>query len=228
MDLNLIRESITNSTPIYSAIAWLFPAIMAGASALGSILGGKNKQTQNQTSTYSNTTTPEYDPQALSARNTILDKYLSRINGSQGYMTGYTGQGMRKINQGADIKSQALNSILAARGLSSSPVGAALAAKGEDDRMKQLTDFYSSIPLLQRQMEGEDLGQFGQFVSSIPVGQTQTGTSTGANTNQGSTAGALGNGLTNGISAYLLAKYYNGQNTLPYSNTYPGMPGGVA
>ena len=187
------------------------PLILGGVSALGSYLSGKNKNTQTQDQSYSNETTPVYDPQALSARNTILDKYLARINNTQGFMTGYTGQGMRKINEGADIRSQALGNILAARGLSASPISAALETQGEDNRLKQLTEFYSSIPLLQRQMEGEDLGQASQFVSSIPVGQKQVGTGVNQGTTQGSTAGALGSGLTNGISAFLLSKYFGGK-----------------
>ena len=141
------------------------PFILSGLSALSGYLSGKNKQTQSTDSSINetNTTTPNYDPLALSGRNTVLQTYMDRLKNPTGFMTGYTGQGMRKINQGADVRRSSLENILAARGLSASPVSASLLDRGEGDRISQLTDFYSQIPLLQRQLQDADLTGLGGF-----------------------------------------------------------------
>jgi hypothetical protein len=193
------------------AFAAAIPLIVSGISALGSYLSGKNKQTQNQNQTYNNTSTPVYDPEQLNARNRMMDFYTNRLDsGNQGFMTGYTGQGMRDINRSSDLKTQTINNILAARGLSSSPVGAGLAMRQEDDRMKQQVDFMSTIPLLARQLQTTDADAFTRFLTSLPTGTQQSGTSTGQGTSYGSTAGAVGSGIDNGLAMFLAAmKYYN-------------------
>lgn len=213
MDLNLIREGITNSTPIYQSIAWLIPAIMGGASLLAGWLGNRNKnnQQQQQSSSYSNSTMPQYDSEVLDARNKALGLYENRVNDTQGYLTGYTGQGMRGINKTADIRSQSLASILAARGLGSSPMAAAMQAQGEDQRMSQQVQFQNTIPLLQRQMEGENLDAFSKFIASLPTGVTQSGTSSSSGTGtQTGTSGGVGQGISDAATNALLA-YYMGQ-----------------
>lgn len=198
------------------AFAAAVPLIVSGISALGSYLSGKNKQTQEQNSTVNDTTTstPTYDPRLLSARDTMLDFYNNRLNDNQGWMTGYTGKGMRDINRSADLKTQIIQNILAARGLSSSPIGAALAAKQEDDRMRQQVEFMSQIPLLSRQLQTTDADSFAKYIATLPTGQTQrtVGSRTGTGYSSGSTAGAIGSGINNGASAFLAAmRYFNPQ-----------------
>jgi hypothetical protein len=166
---------------------------------------------QDTSSSFSNTqeTTPQYDPAAWGARNAILEQYKQRLSGRGGFLTGYTGQGMRQINRSADLNKVALQNILSSRGLSSSPAGAAFEARGEDERMKQLTEFLGGIPLLDRQMEGEDLSNYGSFVSSLPTGMrtSSSGTGTGQQQSYGSTGAALGAGIGDAVSAAMLAKY---------------------
>lgn len=193
----------------------LIPLIMAGGSALSSWLGNRGNKKQDSVIDETSTSTPTYDPQALAARNAVLDAYKKRMGNYQGFLTGYTGQGMRKINRGADIRTQALQNTLAARGLGSSPIAAALESQGEDDRIQQLVDFYSNVPLVGRQMESEDLSGLGQFVASLPTGQTTTRKGTTTGTAYGSTSNALGSALGSGISTYLLAKYYGDKSLNP-------------
>ena len=193
------------------AAAAAVPLIISGISALGSWLSGKNKQTQESTVNDTTTSSPTYDPALLNSRNQMLDFYSNRLQGGdQGFMTGYTGQGMRDINRTSDLKTQALNNILAARGLSSSGVGAGLAAKQEDDRMKQQVDFMSQIPLLARQLQTTDADAFSKYIVSLPTGQTQTRTGTTTGTAYGSNAGAAGSATSNGAAAFLAAmRYFN-------------------
>ena len=191
-------------------MAFFVPALLAGASALGSYLSGRNKQKQDSTSTRDETsvTTPEYDPQLWEGRNTLLQAYLDRLKGGQGWMTGYTGQGLRQINQVGDVRSKALSNILSARGLGSSPVAANLMGGLDSQRLTQQLDFLNEVPLLQRQMEGEDMSGLAQFISSLPKGSrsTTTGTYTGNQASYGSQAGAVGSGMSNAIAAFIKAK----------------------
>jgi hypothetical protein len=119
---------------------------------------------------------------------------------------------MSKITQGAGIRQNTLSNILSARGLNSSPVGASLMDRGEGDRIRQLTDFYSGVPLVADQRQLTNLQGLGEFVSSLPTGMTVnkvgSTSSTGTGQTQGSTEGALGSGLSDAVSAYLLSKYY--------------------
>lgn len=197
--------------------ALAIPAIMGGISALASWLGNRGNKTSTQTKDLTTTETPEYDPQALAGRNAVLDAYLQRMNNYGGYMAGYAGSGMRDINRAGDARSAALASTLAARGLSFSPVGASLAGRNEDTRLSQLTDFASTLPLVQRGLQSEDLQNFGGFISSLPVGRKirEQGTVTGAGTQPASNA--WGDALGQGVSSYLLAKYYGQKNTPTYN-----------
>lgn len=204
--------------------AMAVPLIVSGISALGSYLSGKNKNSQNSTDNTTTTSTPTYDPAQLSARNKMLDFYTNRLqDGNQGFMTGFQGQGMRDINRSSDLKTQTINNILAARGLSSSGVGAGLAAQQEDNRMKQQVDFMSQIPLMARQLQTTDADAFSKFIASLPTGQTQNSTGTRTGTAYGSTEGAIGSGVNNGTAAFLAAMrlYGQGNNINPVTGLDP-------
>jgi hypothetical protein len=190
---------------------WLNFALM-GAGALASYLSGRSKKQSDQTSesTSTSTTNPILDPEILSARNKLLQTYQDRLGNNEGYLTGYTGQGLRKINRASDLQQSALDSNLAARGLSGSPVAAALMAKMNSDRIAQSVEFQNQIPLLDRQLTSEDLAALSGIVSAAPYGQTstQTNKSTGTNTQYGSTGTGLEQGISSGASiAALLSKY---------------------
>jgi len=197
------------------------PLIVSGISALGSYLSGKNKQTQNSTVNDTTSSSPTYDPQQLDARNKMLDFYTNRLQDNQGWMTGYAGQGMRDINRVSDLRTQAIDNILATRGLSSSPAGAGLAAQGEDTRMKQQVDFMSQLPLLGRQLQTTDADAFAKFIASLPTGNTQTRQGTTTGSAYGSTAGAVGSGVNNGTAAFLAAMRLYGSNPTGVTGSTP-------
>jgi hypothetical protein len=189
---------------------WLNFALM-GASALASYLSGrKKKQEEAQTEDLTTTTTPNLSPEILSARQKVLDTYTNRLGNNEGYLTGYTGQGLRKINRAGDLQQEALQNTLAARGLSSSPVSAALSAKADSDRFAQSIDFQNTIPLLNRQLTTEDLTGLSGIVASAPYGSTSVRKgATSRVTTGGSNAEGAEQGISSGMSiAALLNKYY--------------------
>lgn len=188
---------------------WINLALM-GAGALASFLSGRKKNQQQGIVDETSTSTPNLDPEVKNARSTVLDQYLQRLNGNQGYMTGYAGSGMRNINRGAQLNRTALDNILAARGLSGSIAGAGLAARAEDERMKQLIDFQSTLPLVSRQLQSEDLSGLSSVIAQSPYGTTTTRKGTNTTTsNSGGTAAGLEQGIASGTSiAAMLNKYY--------------------
>lgn len=195
------------STPIMSA--WILPAILGGATLLGSLFGSKTKKQESSSGMEESTSTPEYDPALWGARNTLLESYLDRLKGGQGWMTGYTGQSLRKINQAGDIKSKILSGILSARGLGSSPVAANLMGGLESERLGQQVDFLNQVPLLERQMQGEDMGALANYIASLPKGSKTSRTYSGQGTSY--TQGRdLESGFQSAVANTILAKKYFG------------------
>ena len=185
---------------------WINLAI-AGASALASLLGGRNKSSTSSTQDMTQTTNPVLDPEIKDARSTVLDKYLARLGDQGGYMSAFTGQGMKTINRTGDLKRTALENILAARGLGSSPAAAALLAKQESDVWGQQTDFLNQLPLVSRQLQNEDLTGLSSVIAASPYGQTSTSRGTSTGTGQPMNwSGAVGSGIENSIAAYLTKK----------------------
>lgn len=211
MDFKLMEEAVKQSEMLQ---AWI-PLVLAGASALSSYLAkrGKNKQESTSTRNETDVSTPEYDPALWGARNTLLNQYLNRLKGGQGWLTGVTGQGLRDINRASDIRSKSLSNILSARGLSSSPVAANLMGGLEGERLSKQVDFLGQIPLMARQAEGEDMNALAQYIASLPKGmRTSTqGSYTGNQASYGSPMAAVGQAGGDAVSAFLMAQKYSGQ-----------------
>ncbi len=208
------------------------PLVLSGVSALAGLFGNREKKTTTDQTSNTNTSnnatqnvdlsnTPQYTPEMAAYRDQILNALRNRLVGSTD-LSGYTTSGMQQINQGADLRRKALENILASRGLSNSPSAANAVGRTESGRIGEQVNFMNSIPLLQRQLQGEDLNQFGQFFSSLPVGTRQTGTTTLASTGQSNTTahgtttqpsdmlGGLFGGLGAGLAATIGKRYGQG------------------
>jgi len=159
--------------------SFAIPLAISGISALAGLFGNRAKQQQQtSTSTTDQTTRPEYDDKALYMRNLLMDQYLDRMRQNEDVYQGYTNEGIKQINQGSDITSRAIDNLLSARGLSGSSAGAASQISNQMNRGNQQASFLNSIPLLRDQRQQQNLLQGGQFFSSLPYAQHQTGTTT--------------------------------------------------
>src|SRR3990167_11191722 len=95
-------------------------------------------------------------------------------------MSGYQAGGQQQINRTFDTIAQSQGNNLTARGLGTSPVAGAVEANRENARAGQTASFLNSIPLLQRQMQGEDLRMASDVLGMGRGSQTQaTGQSGG-------------------------------------------------
>lgn len=193
---------------------WINYALM-GAGALASYLSGKStkKQNQEQTSSSTTTSTPTLDPEISSARSKILQTYLNRLSDNNaGYLTSYTGNALKTSDRTSDLQQQALDAMLASRGLTGSVAGLAAKRKSLSESFADKINTLSQVPLLSRQLQNEDLSGLSGVVASAPYGTTQTNNSktTGQTTTPGNWQTGLESGISSGISiAALLNKYYS-------------------
>lgn len=227
-------------------MGFFIPALIAGVGALAGALGNRSSKSTSDVSSKTDTTNdstqnvdlsnmPNYTPEMAAYRDQILNALRNRfISGTD--LSGYTTSSLQNINAASDLRTKAMNNILAARGLSNSPVSANALGRIESGRIGEQLNFMNSIPLLQRQLQGEDLDQFSQFFSSLPVGTRQTGTttlhSTGTqnttgtqtNTQPGNVLGGLFSGLGAGLAATLGRQYGANQQQAPKAATWGNFP----
>lgn len=148
--------------------------------------------------------TPTYDPYQAEMRDRIMESLYGRAMGATD-LSGYTGQGLRTINDASAQKQRILNQVLASRGLSYSPVAASATGNLESQRVGESVNFMNQIPLLQRQLQGEDLANLASFWSKIPYGRA-----TKSNVNEYGTSWAAEDttrhGLESGTSNKVMTK----------------------
>lgn len=144
----------------------LLPIALGGLSFLGGLFGNKNKQTS----------TPNHGP----LQDRILQIMRQRL-GSSADLSGYRAQGLQDTNQTFDLIRQSQSNDLTARGLGTSPVAANVDAMRENSRGGAIARFQQGLPLLQRQLQADDLGLAGYLFRG--------------NTTEGTSGGGLGGGF---------------------------------
>ena len=198
-----------------SGLAGFFPTPSSGNSSTSSSLstGQQSSGTSNVSGTSGSTT--GYGAAGTSVINQILPQLSSLLAGTN-LSTSYLPQQTQQINQNSQLQQQALNNIMASRGLGTSPVAATAAAGVDANRVGQITNLQQQVPLLQQQLNSQNLNTAGGILSRLPTSTTgttsQTGTSnTTSNTNQNgqsntttqqNSGGGLG-GLFGGIASAL-------------------------
>ena len=183
-------------------LAPALPYLGLGMSALGGMFG--DQQSGSQSGSMNQTTMPVLPAQYQPLQDQIKNLIMQRL--SQGTdLGGYTSGGLSQINRNAALAKTAANNDLVSRGLATSPVAGVVNSNLDLGRVGAATQFENSIPLLQRQLQGQDVGMAGDFLNSV-TGRNTTGTSTGTYT--GSSGGGLGGAFTNaaGMLGYLQGK----------------------
>lgn len=234
--------------------AWAVPLIGAGVSALAGYFGSKKKTQTNLTET-SNASSSGTSlgtesgrsisgPQLSPAYQTFLDKLISSYSNLAGpvNLRPYAAQQIQGINRANQLSSQSVNNILAARGLSTSPVAGAIQAGQESNRIGSIINLQQQIPLLQRQIELENLGAARGMAALLPslsptvtdysgqrTGAT-TGISSGVTNRVGTESGTSGGGaggIFNTLAALIAANSAN-QATGTGGANQPGLAGILA
>ena len=171
-------------------IPWL--PIVLGMQALSGILGGRKAArtgttditttgtetsgvTGRETQTFDLSTLPQLMPEIQKLISPLSSILMQRLT-SPIDLAGYTGAGIKNINQAAEARTKALNQVLASRGLTYSPTAGVANIAAESGRLSDISNFVSQLPMLQRQMQGEDINNLLNLIRAVPVGERKTGT----------------------------------------------------
>lgn len=145
------------------------PAIAGLASLLGGIFG-------NRSQTQSASTSPTMDPAYSPLQAMLLQQIMARIANPSKLPSGYEAGQIQGINQTYNQVGQSLDNRLTARGLGTSPVAGVGAATLEQGRAGDIVRMQQGLPLLERQMQDQDLASALQALS-LGRGSTSTQTS---------------------------------------------------
>jgi len=171
------------------------------------------------------TTTPNLNPAS--------QQLISQLTGAMGglaapSLSGYVANQTANINSNSNAQSQAVNNIMASRGLSTSPVAATAQVGVGQNRINQINQVQAQAPIEQNQLNLQNLAAASQFASLLPnlsgstTAQT-TGQTTGTTSNQSTTGSTSTNSTTQAWQN--LWNYLNsasGQNGSTYSTTGSG------
>jgi hypothetical protein len=157
-------------------------------------LQNSNQQTNTSGAT-NGTSFANLGPQQQALLNQLTQRYQQLSAPS---LTGYAAQQTAGINKNADLQSQAVNNIMASRGLSTSPAAGTAAAGIEAGRVGQINQMQAGIPLLQSQLNTTNLGATSSFMSSLPtlLGTSNIGNTAGQQSQAGQTTGQTIQGQT--------------------------------
>jgi hypothetical protein len=128
--------------------------------------------TTNTTGTSVQGTTPTLSPATQAFMDNLIGKYNAQSAPS---LTGFGAQQTNNINVAADAQKKAIDNIMAARGLSTSPAAGTAQTGLEQNRLNQITSMQQGLPLLQNQMNLQNLAGASAFFSAIPKGSITTG-----------------------------------------------------
>jgi len=131
--------------------------------------------------------TPNLTPQMQAYINSLIGRGSNLQAPS---LTGYAAGQTQNINANSNLQSQAVQNLMAARGLSTSPVAATTQAGIEQNRVNQITQMQENLPVMQNQMNLQNLAQSANIAGMFPglagttqqqqtaqdTSQTQTGT----------------------------------------------------
>jgi hypothetical protein len=146
-------------------------------------------------STGTSTTTPNLSPQAQQLLQQLTQSYSKFARPVD--LTGYQAGQIQDINRSSDLQSEAVNNIMAARGLSNSPAAGTALANVQGQRFGDITKLNQSLPMLGNQLNLQNLNAAGGFFSSIPYGTT-TGTSGSTSSQQNQSQDQTGGSSTSG------------------------------
>lgn len=183
--------------------------------------GSKQTTTNTNTATNSNTTTPNLNPLAQNEYSSVLFPQANALIANANkpvYGDAQKADVLNNLNDLANASAKHLNSTLAATGQLNSGQDVVGQSNIEQQRMGQLSNFYTNLPAMEQQAHQQNMLQalgFGAgLTGQLPVGQTNIGdqsasgqTVTSSNPGLGGLVGGLlggvGSALTGGLTGGL-------------------------
>lgn len=185
-------------------------AIQGISSFMNNKAGNKNKNTQTSTQTSAQTSAPTVNPEYSPLQKMLIDRATASLGSPTSLPRGYEEGGIRTINKTYDLAGQSLGNSLTARGLGGSAIAGAGESRLASGRASDIVQFQSQLPLVQRQLQQEDLAN-AMSMLNFGMGRTNTGTNTGTgtSTSQSNSGSPWGAGLGS-IGQVLGFMYGNG------------------
>lgn len=179
--------------------------------------GSKQTTTSTNTGTNSNTTTPNLNPLAQGLYGQLADESHNLIANANKptYGDAQKADVLNNLNDLANASAKHLNSTLASTGQLTSGANVVGQSNIEQQRMGQLSNFYTNLPAMEDQAHQQKMIQalgFGAgLAGQMPVGQTNVGdsSSSGSQTQTSSPGwsslvGALAGGATSALTGGLM------------------------
>ncbi len=149
--------------PFANLIPVAGPFIAAGLSAAGGAMA-------NSEGARTGTAAPTIAPGYQSLADLLKARAMARLNMGTD-MGGFKAAGVNNINGAFSNAAVGTNAGLEARGLATSPVAAAVAGHANTARAASIAEFLNSVPLIQRQLQNEDMANATSQVRNFGVGQ---------------------------------------------------------
>jgi hypothetical protein len=174
--------------------AFVMP-VLSGLSGLF----GNAPQTTTTDSSQTGTSTPNLSPEQLAFMQSIMKQAQQGMQGSN--LQGYQAGANANINRGSEANNNILQSVLAARGLTYSPLAGAATAANEGNRIGQQTQVSNQMPLLRQQLLQQNLAGAVNAFRATPYGTTTNQTGHSTQTKSGGGVMGMLSGLFGGLGA---------------------------
>ncbi len=156
--------------------------------------GFNNSQSATKSNSNTNSTSmsmPFFKQEELPIANALRSRIMGRLSGGSALPEAYKAMGLRNIGRTSESAIKGLEGNLAARGIDSG-----MGMEGMMmDRSAQQSDFLNSLPLLERNLENEDLDRASGYLGSFGTGaisQNKSNTASNSQTNTNSQSGSSG------------------------------------
>jgi hypothetical protein len=126
---------------------------------------------QHMSGTTTSAMTPTLSPETAQLMSQLAQRYSGLTTPS---LMGYEANQTAQINANAKAQADAVDNVMAARGLSNSPAAATARANIEANRINQITGMRNQTPLLRNQLNLQNLAAGTGFLAAAPKGMTQT------------------------------------------------------
>lgn len=194
--------------PLISGLAGLF----GGGTQQKTATSQQSSGTQTTAGNTSSSTTPELSSGQSQLSNQFEEALMNQYNQGTNIQP-YEAQGLSNIQSGNQAAQKATQNQIAARGLSFSPAAQTAETAQNINAGNQTSSFLNSLPLLQKQLTSQNIGQLISGFQALPTAVSSNGFSNQTQTSNSSTSGngaISGNptaGLFSGVGAGLAATY---------------------
>lgn len=165
--------------------------VTGGASLIPLGLGVAGDILSNTKGARTTTSTPTITPEYKTLADLLRGRAEQRLRSSTD-LGGYAASGISGINDVYGNVGQTLNNSLTARGLATSPVAATVDTNLQTARAGSIAQLLNSLPLLQRQLQNEDMSAALGLIDNLGRGTTSVGPGSALGAGIGGAGQALG------------------------------------